>query len=435
MNTIALRRLTKRPFIRNVAILTSGNSIAQVLTIAASPILTRLYGPDAFGSFGLLIALSAMLVVVSGLRYELAVVPAKDDSIAANLLILSLGIILLVSGFSALIVAVAADWIAALVERPEFAPLLWWLPILVLGGGLHQAVNYWTIRRKLYKRIAVSRVVQAVASLSLQAAAGVAGLGSTGLISGRMLGSVVGTSILTTQLWRADRALLFSAMKLKDIWAAAKDYSHFPKYNAPHNLISSLSRTSIPYALAPLFGVEVVGLYYLAERVMRTPSSFVINSVRRVFYQRSSELYNNGKSFYRLLVKTLAGLFSIAVVPYILFIFFGPELFAFVFGAEWERAGTLVQWLVNWWFLAFLAGPAIESLTVLALQKYLLYFQIALSIARVLAIIFGAMVGDEITAIAACSIVSAAFNLCLILSVLIVVRARISPHARTQTNG
>ncbi|MCI0559444.1 MAG: oligosaccharide flippase family protein [Nitrososphaera sp.] len=424
MNTLMLRRFARRPFVRNVATLTSGQAIAQALTIAASPILTRLYDPDAFGSFGLLISLSAPLVGISALRYELAVVTARDDTTAANLLVLSCGIVLLVSGLSAALAGLAGDWIAVLVERPDFGALLWWLPVLVLMGGMYQTFTYWSTRRTHYKRLAVSKVLQSLATLGAQITAGLANLGSAGLAGGRVCGPFMAASFLAIQMWRDDRSLIRSAMTVPGILKAAKENSGFPKYNAPQNLINSLSRASIPYTLAPFFGVEIVGFYYLAERVLRTPSILVTGSIRTVFYQRASELHNQGKSFYRLLISTFAALFSMGITPLILLLFFGPEIFTIVFGAEWHRAGIFTQWLANWWFLAFVAGPAVETLTILQLQKYLLLFQIAFSAVRIISILAGAMVGDDITAIAACSIVGVVFNFALIVAVLLIVRQR-----------
>lgn len=417
-----LRRLAKRQFVRNVAILSSGQAIAQGLAIAASPILTRLYTPDAFGLFGLLIAFSAILAVVSGLRYELAIVTARDDQSAANLLALSCGIVLLVTALSVGLVGFGGSWMAGLVNRPGFGELLWWLPVLVLAGGMFQVLSYWTTRRKNFKQFAVSKVVRSVASLVTQISAGLATIGPIGLIGGRALGAFLAGGILAAQIWRDDRSSVMSSMKFSHLVKAAKENTRFPKYNAPQNLINSVSQASVPYTLAAIFGVEIVGLYYLAERVMKTPSVLVAGSVRRVFYQRASEIHNKGKSFRKLLMSTIAGLILIGITPLVLLLLFGPELFSLVFGEDWRKAGILAQWLASWWFFSFVSAPAVETFIILKLQKYLLYYQISISVARIVAILMGAMIGDDIAAIAACSLVGMVFNLALMISALIIVR-------------
>jgi len=415
-----LGRLARSRFVRNVAVLSSGQTIAQVLTIAASPILTRLFEPDAFGSFGLLISLSSPLIVISGLRYELAVVTAKSVTVAANLLALSCAIVLLMSGLAAGLVGAFGTWIAALVERPEFEGLLWWLPVFVLAEGTYQAFTYWSNRRSHYRRLAISRALQSLSALSSQIMAGLANLGLAGLVVGRALGQFIAAGFLAVLIWRDDRSLIKASIKTEKILEVAKQNSQFPKYNAPQNFINSLSIAFIPYTLAAFFGVEIVGFFYLAQRVMGTPSAFVSGSLKRVFLQSASDLHNQGKSFYPLLVKTFLALFSIGIIPVILLLFYGPEIFTVIFGAEWRNAGVFVQWLVNWWFLAFIAGPAMEALTILKLQKYLLFFRVTFSSARVLSILLGAMIGDHMTAIASISIVGVVFNLILIVGTLIV---------------
>ena len=430
MNTLSLRRLANRPFVRNVAILSSGQAIAQGLVIAASPILTRLYDPDAFGAFGLLISLSAPLVGISALRYELAIVTAKDDSTAANLLALSGAIVLLFCCLVVALVGFAGVWIAELVDQPEFGQLLWWLPVLMIAGGGNQVLSYWTTRKTHYKRLAVSRVLQSLATLSTQLTAGMANLAAAGLVSARVMGGLVGAGILAIQIWRDDRSLMNTVITTSRMLETAKENLGFPKYNAPHNLINSLSKASVPYFLAPFFGVDVVGFYYLADRILNTPSALVSGSVRRVFFQRASELHNEGRGFYRLLLKTFGALTAIGIWPLIPLVFYGPEIFSFVFGAEWQEAGNMARWLAVWWVLAFISGPAGETLTILKLQKYLLIFRITFSTVRVLAIFLGAMIGDAMTAIAACSIVGAVFNLILIAGALFVAR---SPSALKST--
>jgi len=422
-----IRRLSQSRFVRNVAVLSSGQAIAQGLAIAASPILTRLYAPDAFGSLGLLVSLSGTLIAVSGLRYEMAVVTARDDTTAVNLLTLSCFIVFLTSALSAGFVASAGHWLAALVDQPDFGPVLWWLPVLILVGGLFQAFSYWATRRKHFRSLAVRTVVQSLATLVSQISAGLARLGSLGLIGGRALGTFVGASILAAEFWRYDKAIAKSGIKASIMIQAAKDNSQFPKYNAPQNLINSLSKTLIPYTLAPFFGLELVGFYFLAERVLRTPSLLVTGSMRQVYYQRASELYNQGKSFYRLYVSTTVALAAISFIPLTVLIAYGPEIFSFVFGAEWRKAGTLTQWLGAWWLISVAAGPAVESLTVLQLQKYMFWFQIAFSTTRVLSILIGAMFGDDIVAIAAFSMVGLVFNLGLIFGVLLLLVRQRSP--------
>ena len=61
-------------FFKNIYLMTAGTSISQIIIIFCSPVLTRLYPPEAFGVYKIFVSITAILTVVANLRYELAIV-------------------------------------------------------------------------------------------------------------------------------------------------------------------------------------------------------------------------------------------------------------------------------------------------------------------------------------------------------------------------
>ena len=55
----------KSEFSRNVLTLMTGTTIAQAIPIAVSPILTRIYTPENFGVFALIISMSTIISVAA----------------------------------------------------------------------------------------------------------------------------------------------------------------------------------------------------------------------------------------------------------------------------------------------------------------------------------------------------------------------------------
>lgn len=78
------RLLPRNYFARGVSILVSGTAAAQALTVLAAPLLTRLYSPDDFGLLAVYASLLSLIMVVSSLRYKLAIRLPEDDGEAAN---------------------------------------------------------------------------------------------------------------------------------------------------------------------------------------------------------------------------------------------------------------------------------------------------------------------------------------------------------------
>ena len=95
------RFLPRSTFGKGVASLTSGTVIGQLLLLAASPVVTRLYSAEDFGVFGVFVSFVSILSVVSSLRYQIAIPIPEDDRQASNLAALALAIVVVFSAIVA----------------------------------------------------------------------------------------------------------------------------------------------------------------------------------------------------------------------------------------------------------------------------------------------------------------------------------------------
>src|SRR3984893_13151187 len=85
-------------FMSNVLTLVTGNGLSQLINIAGTLVLARLFAPDAFGSFALFVTLVSFLSVLGGGRYELAIMLPEKDEEAANILFLAVMVLTGVAG-------------------------------------------------------------------------------------------------------------------------------------------------------------------------------------------------------------------------------------------------------------------------------------------------------------------------------------------------
>jgi O-antigen/teichoic acid export membrane protein len=175
-------------------------------------------------------------------------------------------------------------------------------------------------------------------------------------------------------------------------------------------MVNAVSQNIPAYMLAAFFSPSVLGFYWFTHRLLSAPSRLVAEAVRKVFYQQVSEKYARGGSVYSDLWKTTAGLLGIGIVPAVLILVTGPQLFSFAFGHEWQVAGVYAQWLTIWWLVGFVNVPSTMLIHVFGLQHLLLSYEVVLAIARVCAIAVGAYIGDDVTSIMLFSIVGALFN-------------------------
>ena len=77
-------------FFKRVVLLTTGTVGAQVIMLIALPFLTRFYKPEQFGELAMLMALSILLSIVMGLRFDVALITPKHNRIAKKIFKLSI---------------------------------------------------------------------------------------------------------------------------------------------------------------------------------------------------------------------------------------------------------------------------------------------------------------------------------------------------------
>lgn len=411
-----LKRLFKGSFFKNIAVLMSGTAIAQGLAFAAAPILSRLYTPESFGLFGLFTAACSILTVIASAKYELAILLPKQDKDAANLLWLSIGIVSIVSICSFFIILIFRSNIAELLGSPALAPLLWWVPATILFSGLYNAFNYWTTRRKQFKRLSISRVIKTTGREGTQLGIGFASnLQGGGLVFGHVIGEACSAGALITQTYREDSLLIKQSFNRHRMYLLAKKHQDFPKYNAPQTFLNSISQNVPAILLAFFFNPAVVGFYWFVHRILFAPNQLIGNSIRQVFYQRVNEKVQEGQNILNIYLKTTLSLAFVGGIPFIVLILFGPTLFSFIFGTEWFEAGRYSQWLCLWWFAGFINPPSVMMIPILGIQRFQLYYEIILAILRVIAISIGGILNNEILSIALFSIIGFILNIYLVI--------------------
>ena len=106
-------------FTTDVLKLVTGTTFAQIIAVLASPLLTRLYGPEAFGFLALSTSIITSIIrVVACMRYELAIMLPKTDEEAANLLGLSLLCVTVITGLTVPALYFGGDALLPLLRAP-----------------------------------------------------------------------------------------------------------------------------------------------------------------------------------------------------------------------------------------------------------------------------------------------------------------------------
>ena len=394
------KRLPPGSFLRNVVTLMTGTTFAQALAVLAAPILTRLYGPVDYGVMALYSSILGIIAVIACWRYELAIVLPEKDEDAANLLVLSISITLVMSLLTFLMVALFRQPVARLVGAPELAPWLWFLPLSLLTAGLFKAFNYWSTRRKQFKRLAARQITQSFVTVAAQLGAGITlHPGPGGLIGGSILGQLTATGRLAWQIWRDEGKQLLTSIGLKHIQRLFKRYKKFPIYDSWAGFLNTASTMLPALLLGYFFAPVIVGYYALGHRVLSMPMGLVGGSIAQAYFPRAAEARRKG-NLDKITFELFQQLLAVGLVPMLLITIVAPDLFALVFGSRWWTAGEYVRWLSLWLLFVFISSPLSNIYTVLERQRAGLIVNAVMFSTRLLALVIGGIKGDALFTIA-----------------------------------
>ena len=421
LNHINIRSIFKSTFVRNVAMIAGGTVIAQIVTIAFSPIITRQYGPEAFGILGVFMSVVTILSTVSSLCYVHAVVLPKEDADGLRILFLSLKIAAIISLILAGIMIPFRQQIAVLLGMEAVAPYLFLVPISVFFAALAQGYDQWLIRKKNFKASSAVTVIQSISLNGLKTGVGFFAPFASILIGLSTFGNVLQALLSWIFSHKFVKPIKRSMVKEEQerIKELAIEYRDFPLYRSPQVFINSASQNLPVILLASLFGPTVAGLYAISVRVLKLPTALISQSLGKVFLPRITEAAHQGENLQKHIIKATVGLAMVGIIPYGLVVAFGPWLFGLVFGAEWVKAGEYARWVALWLYFGFMNVPSVQAAAVLGIQKWLLIYEVFSMVSRIFTLIIGFYVfHDDKIAIILFSIVGILINLILIFKVI-----------------
>jgi O-antigen/teichoic acid export membrane protein len=359
------------PFATNVFVLSGGASVGHLFTLAAAPVLTRLYLPNDIGGLGLFNAFLSVAAVSAALQYDVAIVSAPVPKEAAKLATLSTVLIFPMSVISGLLLYGMIHFsLLGFGSLPGYAAGLM-IPT-ILFAGLFSILRYWSLREERFDLVSQAVIFQNGGRSISQLALGAFRLHSLGLFLGEVCGRGIGMGRMMQNTWPLVRKY---GLSVRDMAEALKSNRQFPLYSTPSSLLNELG-TSLPLPLiVTLYGAEVGGYYSLVWRVLAVPVALVGTSMADAFHSRAAfYAREDPKRVLRFFHSTSFGLLAIGIVPAITILFFGQPIFLFVFGVKWRLSGIIASIVAPWFLASFIVSPLSRLVYVLHGQRLKLVY-------------------------------------------------------------
>jgi O-antigen/teichoic acid export membrane protein len=356
-------------FARSVSILAGGTMTAQVIAMAASPMLTRLYKPSDFGALQIFISVMGLVLIAASGRYDVAILLPEDEQSAIDVL----GLAILCICFSATVatgitIICHYHWIlpASLLILRGY---LWLLPFGVIGGGLYQALSFWAMRRGRYKQLATTKCIQVSVQVGTQLCMGFVSHGSIWLLTGDALGRMMGSGRFIRDLWR-EYAVQIRAIRFSRMFDLALRYREYPLISLWGGLIN-LSGLALPALfLAQYYGAQDTGWFALVNRVLGVPAALIGSSIAQVYLSEAAKLSRSDpQRLLYIFLTTTKRMLYLGLVPCILFTILAPIIFQSIFGHIWREAGVYARYLAFMFYASFINSPVTMTLNILERQR------------------------------------------------------------------
>jgi len=345
------RALSSR-YLRDVLWQASGSTAAQVLGVAAMPVLTRLYAPSDFAALTLFSQLVVGLSIVMTLRLEYLVMLPADASEAWSILRvvgwLGFGHVLILTP-GLYLLPLHSEWVA---QQGAISSWLWLVPVTAWIASMALGYQQIVQRGGDFRSSGSSEFLGRLAYVCC-AIAGAAALPS---IVGLMSSTVANG--LAKLLWVVRSAGYRSVTLLRNSKATpSASIRRLALSTSLSNLISLVSGLAPMLFIGSAYGESALGQYGLVVSTLYLPSTLLGQAIGQVYYQRASQIHSSRQPFAGLLLQTSRSLAFIGAPIYGAIALAAPFLYPLVFGGNWADAGNLAQSLCLAAFASFISTP------------------------------------------------------------------------------
>ncbi len=352
-------------FLKYTMVLMSGTVVAQLLSVLLSPVITRLYTPEEASELGLYMRIAAFGSALATARYELSMPIMKADGHAFRIFRFALRIMFFALLASSLLILIPIFYEDARWDRLIFYGLI------AVSIGLLAFFNLgtnWSLRMKKFKTITYAKMGNSIGANVSKILFGYMGVGYLGLIFGTVIGHIIGNLWFVKSFTQNLKKFKVKAVDTRTK-LLAKEHIDFPTINLPHVLVDLGRDLLFALILLNAFGEEEFGLYDHSYRILRLPLVFAGVAVGQVFFQRGAEMINKGQSVLPMMKRSVGLLAILSIIPFGLIFLYGEEMFGWVFGKEWSRAGAMSEILSFWLAINFMVSPLSSIPLVLRRQK------------------------------------------------------------------
>ncbi|MBV1710095.1 MAG: oligosaccharide flippase family protein [Erysipelothrix sp.] len=372
-------QLRENKFFTSFSILASGSLIAQIVSIIASPITTRLFSPSEFGRFTIIATAVSIFGPILSLKYDMSIVSSENKQELNALIKLSFIICFILS--TTIGVIYARVFLYDGNSSRSLVTYFFILSLLLFTYGLNNILLAYNNKLRKYNLISSVTVIKSTVNSIFMIVTGFLNLGVSGLVGSQLISSIFGLA----RQFKGIRLEIeeISKSHFSILRKVLTKYRRQPFYNASTALVTTLVYSGINIFIKIAYSFELLGFYSLSYRVLGIPFSVISANIARIFYETASSEMKLSGSYHKAYKTTLKYLLLTIIPIMAILAVVSPFLFSWFFGKEWTEAGNFVRLLAPMFAARLVAESLTTSFIISEKQHIELIFQTILLIGEI----------------------------------------------------
>lgn len=323
-------------FFKSVLKVGSGNLIGQAIAIITTPILSRIYNDAAYGDRAILISTAAIIINLSTLGLNSAIMKPKEDAEARKVFTTALCMNIAVSTLVTIVCALLCDVFHIFdVSGSYFVALgLMWAYLIIYSA--QSLVLVYINRKGKYNRLFFNPVIGAVCNIVLAIPFGLMGFGYEGFV----MTTIISQAIQIIHMSWKDNPI-YKNYRWKDFIGVLKGYKEYILFQYPSNFFSNIGTEYPTQFLGRNFTSGELGSYSMCLNIMKYPLRLIAAPISTVYFRTATEYQRQGKDLADFTYKMVSKVLLYSFVPVIACCVFSEKIFSFVLGSSWTIAGTI----------------------------------------------------------------------------------------------
>ncbi len=326
--------------IKNQAV--SGVKWSAVLTVFTNALkflqlllLSRLLSPSDFGLMGMVMVVLQVFGVFIDVGVNEAIIYRQDINKEELSSLYWFNIIMSIVIFIAIMMV--SPLVVIFYKEPRLYGLFFWMALTFIIFSFVQ--QFYTLHRKelLFDKLAEMEILSATSEFVVVIAAAFLKQGVYSLVWGKFADIITKEVMLANSGWKKWRPTLH--FKIGEL----KKFINFGIYQSGQRLVNIFSANIDYIIIGKYLGVEILGIYTLAYKLITYPITSINPIINRVSYPVFSKLQNNIKMLQKAFLEAIKITSFISFPILIGLAVTAPLAVPVLFGEKWKASVLIVQ--------------------------------------------------------------------------------------------